>query len=167
LPVASLQTQDDADDEEPDDEDTAEPEEDQIRLVPRGEVRMLNERRPPLEIRPPEPTPLRERPAQPEPRPMSPLRERPSVPAEPTVAPPPAIGNQTVDDRLKNVRDDDLRMQMRQIYHEANRRFKYDEDRVDERSRQLYRKPVYELTMQEAEELFERIVSPGNPRNRS
>jgi hypothetical protein len=143
---------------------------------PKGEVRSLFEKRPPANISQVRETaerrPLRMSEAAPEPvegppgfgtaRPIKPFTEPAPVQAAPTAAP----GNAAVDERLKNVRDEGLRIQIKRIYYEARQRFKYDEDRVDARSRDLYKKPAFELDAEQAENYYERIVTAPIPKRR-
>lgn len=116
--------------------------------APRGEVRALFEKRPPVEIRP---TPVP--PAAP-----PPAAESPSQPV------PSGVVNLTVENRLRNVRDEALRLNIKQIYYEAKRKG-IDENRVDSRSKELYGKPTFELDQEEAEQYLERILNA--PQRRS
>jgi hypothetical protein len=115
---------------------------------PRGEVRALFEKRPPVEIRP---TPA----AQPVPAASA------EIPAQPV---PAGVVNLTVENRLRNVRDEALRLNIKQIYYEAKNKG-IDENRVDNRSKELYGKPTFELDHEEAEQYLERILNA--PKRRS
>lgn len=151
--------------EDAEDEDEEDEEDEDEDFAPKGEIRVLNERRP-NSAPAPAPTPA--------PRPATPVaeatpvieppapRERPVVaprPAAPAPAPAPGTASQAVEDRLKNVRDDALRISIKQIYYEARQRFGYDEERVDNRSREIYKKPTFELDAEEADNYFERILA--------
>ncbi|HEX2916749.1 MAG TPA: hypothetical protein VH186_38670 [Chloroflexia bacterium] len=114
----------------------------------RGEVRSIMEKRPPAANRP-------------APRPAT---SEPPAPV-PIAAAPSNLSNPAVDERIKNVRDEQLRVTIKQIYYEARRLFSYDENRVDDRSREIYNKPTYELDLDEAEKYLERIKSA--PRRRT
>ena len=52
------------------------------------------------------------------------------------------------------------------IYQIARQKFTYDEDRVDSRSRELYKKPTFELDTDQADNYYERIVSAPIPKRR-
>ena len=191
--AAASAVDEDADDETEEDDDDEE--EEAARPAPvRGTIRNLNERRadferpaerpaaPPTELRPPVAPPT-ERPRTPEPptpitrntppaprplgRPTPPPVERPTAPAneEAAVNHGPVIGNVSVEERIKNVRDDSLRLLLKQIYHEARTRFNLDEDRVDDRSRKIFNgKATYELDINQATEYHERILNSPSRR---
>lgn len=152
-----------ADEDEADEVDEAEDEdEDDEDFAPKGEIRVLNERGPVPAPRPAAPvaesTPVAEPPAP---------RERPVVAPRPVAAAPvqaPGTASQAVEDRLKNVRDDALRVSIKRIYYEARQRFGYDEERVDNRSREIYKKPTFELDAEEADNYFERILAAAKRR---
>lgn len=117
--------------------------------APRGEVRALFEKRPPVEIRPA----------------PAPVTQAAPPAAEPASQPVPSgVVNLTVENRLRNVRDEALRLNIKQIYYEAKRKG-IDENRVDSRSRELYGKPAFELDHEEAEQYLERILNA--PQRRS
>jgi hypothetical protein len=98
----------------------------------------------PEPTQPPEPLKLRTRP---EPNPVETLDKGQS----------PSIENPVVDERLKYLTDEALRLWIKQIYYEARKRFNLNEDRVDERSRKQYSVPAYELDEEQAREFLERI----------
>ncbi len=114
----------------------------------RGEQRLLREQREPLENRPARSA---ERSAAP---PADNINSNP-----PQAAAPSNLTSPVVEDRLKNVRDDALRVVIKQIYTEARARFNIDEDRVDQRSRSRFTRPAYELDYNEAEQFLEAILS--------
>lgn len=89
-----------------------------------------------------------------------------NAPSEPVVKAAPTPGNAVVDERLKNVRDEALRVKIKMVYQLARERFKYDEDRVDTRSRQLYKKPTFELDADQADDYYERISTAPQPKQR-
>ncbi|MBN9386428.1 MAG: hypothetical protein J0I20_00115 [Chloroflexi bacterium] len=169
--------------EEPDEEEEDEEDEEEVDFPgrplpvtpPKGEVRPLFGNRPT-----PVTSQVRETP---EKRPVrlpdrQPVEEPPefgagassgasrNVPSEPVVKAAPTPGNPAVDERLKNVRDDALRVKIKRVYQIARERFKYDEDRVDTRSRQIYKKPTFELDAEQADDYYERIVSAPQPKQR-
>lgn len=78
----------------------------------------------------------------------------------------PVPGNAVVDERLKNVRDEGLRVKIRTIYQKARERFGMDEEKVDSRSRQIYKKPTFELDEEQADEYYERIATAPIPKQR-
>lgn len=173
-------------DREDEDEYADQEEEDEVEFpgkplpvtAPKGEVRSLFEKRPPANINQVRETTERRpvRLAEPEPEPLEEPRDfrtarQAQPPAETTpvavqTTPTAAPGNAAVDERLKNVRDEGLRVQIKRIYYEARQRFKYDEDRVDARSRDLYKKPAFELDAEQAENYYERIVTAPIPKRR-
>lgn len=181
----------DAEDTDSDDEDGDEEEE---IPSPRGQIRILREaqatlgktsdvpaqkevapRLAPTPIERPAPTPIERPVATPVERPtLMPVEqvaptlidkaERPTTPVAPTLPKPTLIGNPTVEERIKNIRDEALRLEVKQIYYEARQRFNYDENRVDARSRELYGKPTFELESEEAREYLERIQTASKRR---
>lgn len=96
----------------------------------------------------------------------TPRNVRPEPSDQPASQSTPAPGNAVVDERLKNVRDEGLRVKIKTIYQKARERFNYDEDRVDSRSRQLYKKPTFELDAAQADEYYERIATAPIPKQR-
>jgi hypothetical protein len=62
-----------------------------------------------------------------------------------------------VDERLKFVTNDALKVWIKTIYYEARRRFNLSEDKLDERSKRQYNVPAYELNEEQAKEYLERI----------
>jgi hypothetical protein len=161
--------------EEPDEEE----DEDEIEFPgrplpvtpPKGEVRPLFGNRPaqgPSQVREtPEKRPVRLPDRQPvdEPPEFGAGVSR-NAPAEPIVKAAPTPGNPAVDERLKNVHDDALRVKIKMVYQLARERFKYSEEIVDERSKKRYKKPTYELDAEQADEFYEVIVNAPIPRQR-
>ncbi len=121
--------------------------------APRGEVRAIFEKSPAFETN--RPTPLN--PA----KPVVSVEPSAPAPANPSIN----LVNPVVEERIKNVRDEALRMHMKQIYYEARRRFNYDEAKVDNRSKELYNKPTFELDSEEAAEYLERILTASQRRS--
>ncbi len=146
-PATATETDDEADTDDDEQEEDA-----PIRPAPRGEIRAIFEKRPPLQTRPSASVP-------PPPAPAAPSAEAPAAPS------PIQLVTPAVEERLKNVRDESLRLNIKRIYYEARRRYKYDEERVDKRSVELYGKPTFELDLEEAELYYERILNP--PQRRS
>ncbi len=182
MPLSALDTdspddETDEDETEEDDETDEDSEEEEIRPTPlrplagpRGEVRAIFEKRPALETTTPPAEPhslpvVASRPV-PVPRP-APVQHQPEAAS---VATPAAasngVGNAVVEERIRNVRDEALRVKLKQIYYEARQRHNSTEDKVDERSRFYYKKPAFELDSNEADEFYERIVTPSNFRKR-
>ena len=131
----------------------------------RGEIRNIAEKRSTFDPRrPAEPTPPAPRPLV---RPTEPSAESPvATPANPTPVAGSVVGNLTVDERIRNVRDESLRLLIKQIYHEARQRFELDEEATDKRSINRYSKPTYELDTEEAEAYLEVIVTAPSRRRR-
>lgn len=123
-----------------------------------------------------EPTPLRpNRPVAPAPNPPTPITSRPTpvrrpgpTAVEPPAAPPPPptpLTSAAVEDRLKEVNDERLRLAIKQIFHEARRLHNLSEDAVDRSSQKRYGVPVNRLTLDQANEYLERIkTAPRSPR---
>lgn len=138
---------------------------------PKGEVRPLFGNRPApaqSQVREtPERRPVRLPDRQPvdEPPEFGAGASRPAVP-EPVVQAAPTPGNAAVDERLKNVRDEGLRVKIKMIYQIARQRFKYDEDIVDSRSKKRYKKPAFELDEEQADEFYEVIATAPIPKQR-
>ncbi len=156
--------------------------------VVRGEIRHLAEKRPAFESRP-APAP-RSIDATTTPRPIDRPANRPTEPtpisragaanfrqvergeeltemsAEPPITASPNIGNSVVDERIKNIRDESLRVLIKQIYYEARQRFNYNEDKLDEHCLTRNGKPTFELDHKEAQEYLERIITATNNRKR-
>ena len=89
-----------------------------------------------------------------------------NVRIEPEVPATPVPGNPAVDERLKNVRDEGLRVKIKMVYQKARERFKYDEEIVDSRSRKRYGKPTFELDDEQADEFYEVIATAPIPKQR-
>jgi hypothetical protein len=116
-----------------------------------------------------EPTPLRpNRPAPAAPNPPTPITSRPAPvrrpgptpvepPAAPTPPPPTPLTSTAVEERLKEVTDERLRLAIKQIFHEARRLHSLSEDAVDRSSQKRYGVPVNRLTLEQANEYLERI----------
>ena len=140
------------------DESSQEEPEEETREEPKPEpsnIRTVN--RPPSNVTP-LPTPASNRGGLTNtPRPLN--RPTPITPTPPTAVVPGAnsIGSQAINERLKGIDDSALRMVIKQIYTEARRLHGMDEDKVDRSSNRSYNRPVYELTLEEAEEYLEKV----------
>ena len=145
--------------------------------APKGEVRALFEKRPAPNLHQVRETPEKRPVRLPDTAPdeaVEPVSFNPARAAQMATPAPvqagavstPTPGNAAVDERLKNVRDEGLRMKIKMIYHEARQRFKYDEDRVDTRSQDLYKKPAFELDADQADNYYERILNAPIPKRR-
>ena len=91
---------------------------------------------------------------------------RPEPADQPASPARPVPGNAAVDERLKNVRDEGLRVKIKMVYQIARERFKYDEEIVDTRSRKRYKKPTFELDAEQADEFYEVIATAPIPKQR-
>lgn len=160
------------DDDEEEDEEVDFPGKPLPVTPPKGEVRSLFEKRPgPVtnisQVRETSERRLGRTPEPPgeEPAPAPvPLANRVAPPVEAVAGPTP--GNPVVDERIKNVRDEGLRVKIKMIYQIARQKFSYDEDRVDSRSVQLYKKQTFELDSDQADDYYERIVTAPIPKRR-
>lgn len=151
--------------DEDEDEDDEEEDDGEVEPAPRGEVRALFEKRPAFQASRPAPAPAEVTPPArsedaPRPGPVPP-KPAPAVAEKPA---PTSLVPAGIEDRIKNIRDEALRLNVKQIYHEARQRYSYDEARVDNRSKELYGKPAYELDADEAREYLERILNPPKRR---
>ncbi len=177
-PAPSVEDADREYSEEAEEDDTDQDDEDEEEVdfpvlplpvnTPGGEVRSLFEKRTVPNISQVRETSEKRPGRQPEP----PVEAEPlefengrTAPAEVSPA-TPTPGNAAVDERIKNVRDEGVRVKIKMIYQIARQKFSYDEDRVDARSVDLYKKATFELDADQADNYYERIVTAPIPKRR-